>query len=165
MILNDKNLGQLILMFFLILLNAFFAASETAIVSTNKRKLKLETENGDKKAEMLLNILKEPSRFLSTVQSGITFTGFFLSASAAVGISQDLGQLLNVIGIPFGENIAFVGVTLILSYIMLVFGELVPKRIALQNSEKFAKFAIKPISMFEKLIKPFVAFYPFLRMV
>ena len=158
---SSNLVGQLILILFLTLLNAFLSASEIAIVSVNKQKIRVRAEDGDKKAIMLLDILKEPSRFFSTLQVGITFAGFLSSASAAVGISNDLGKLLNSIGVPFGRNIAFIGVTLILSYIMLVFGELVPKRIALQNAEKFAMVAIKPINLLEKLIKPFVTFLSF----
>ena len=119
---SGSFIRQLILIFFLTFLNAFFAASEMAIVSVNKKKIKIKADNGDKKAKMLLKILKEPSRFLSTIQVGITFAGFFSSASAAVGISDDLGRVLTSRGIPFGKDIAFIGVTLILSYIILVFG-------------------------------------------
>ena len=115
---NSNILGQLTLILFLTLLNAFFAASEMAIVSTNKKKIKLKAEAGDEKAEILMKILKEPSRFLSTIQVGITFAGFFSSASAAVGVSDDLGKFLSSRGIPFGKNIAFIGVTLLLSYII-----------------------------------------------
>lgn len=150
--------GQLILIALLTLVNAFFAGAEMAIVSIDKKKLKKRAKEGDKKASILLKVLKEPSKFLSTIQVGITFAGFFSSASAAVGLSDDLGRFLTNMGIPFGENIAFIGITLILSYIILVFGELVPKRIALQYSQKFAMFAIKPISIFSKIMKPFVAF-------
>ncbi len=150
--------GQLILIVILTFINAFFAGAEMAIVSIDKKKLKKRAKNGDEKVDILLRLLKEPSKFLSTIQVGITFAGFFSSASAAVGISDDLGRVLTGMGIPFGENIAFIGVTFILSYIMLVFGELVPKRIALQHSEKFAMIAIKPINIFAKLMKPFVAF-------
>lgn len=158
---SNKLTGQLILIFFLTLLNAFFAASEMAMVSVNKKKIKTKADRGDKKALMLLKILKEPSRFLSTIQVGITFAGFFSSASAAVGISDDLGRYLTKLGLPFGKDIAFIGVTLILSYIILVFGELVPKRIALQNAEKFSMRAIKPINIFAKIMKPFVSFLSF----
>lgn len=150
--------GQLILIALLTLVNAFFAGAEMAIVSIDKKKLKKRAKDGDKKASILLKVLKEPSKFLSTIQVGITFAGFFSSASAAVGLSDDLGRFLTDMGIPFGQNIAFIGITLILSYIILVFGELVPKRIALQYSQKFAMFAIKPISIFSKIMKPFVAF-------
>ena len=152
---------QLILILFLTLLNAFFAASEMAIISVNKKKIRTRAEDGDEKSKMLLEILKEPSRFLSTIQVGITFAGFFSSASAAVGISDDLGTVLTRIGIPFGNNIAFIGVTFLLSYIILVFGELVPKRIALLDAEKFSMIAIKPINIFAKIMKPFVSFLSF----
>lgn len=158
---SSSLIKQLILIFFLTLLNAFFAASEMAIVSVNKKKIKVKADKGDKKAKMLLKILKEPSRFLSTIQVGITFAGFFSSASAAVGISDDLGRVLTDRGIPFGKDIAFIGVTLLLSYIILVFGELVPKRIALQDAERFSMIAIKPINLFAKLMKPFVSFLSF----
>ena len=149
---------QLILIGILTLINAFFAGAEMAIVSVDKQKLRRLAKQGNKKAKILIKVLEEPSHFLSTIQVGITFAGFFSSASAAVGISDDLGRVLTGIGIPFGKNIAFIGVTFILSYIMLVFGELVPKRIALQHSEKFAMIAIKPINLFSKLMKPFVIF-------
>lgn len=154
-------LGQIFVIFILILINAFFAASEMAIVSIDKKKLAIQADEGDNKAVMLLDLLKEPSRFLSTIQVGITFAGFFSSAQAAVGISDVLGKLLRDTGIPFGKDIAFIGVTLILSYITLVFGELVPKRIALQNAEKFAMFAIKPINRVAKIMNPFVSFLSF----
>ena len=159
---GSNSLGkQLLLIFFLTLLNAFFAGAEMAIISVDKKKIRIKADEGDKKSKILLKILKEPSKFLSTIQVGITFAGFFSSASAAVGISEDLGKTLRSLGIPFGEKLAFIGVTLILSYIILVFGELVPKRIALQDAEKFSMIAIKPINLFAKIMKPFVSFLSF----
>jgi len=156
---NDISItGKLILILVLTLVNAFFAASEMAMVSVDRIKLSSKADGGDKKAKMLVNILKEPSRFLSTIQVGITFAGFFSSASAAVSISARLGETLDGMGVPFGQDIAFIGITLVLSYIMLVFGELVPKRIALRYAEKFAMFAVKPISITAKLMHPFVTF-------
>lgn len=156
---SDNSVAvQLILILILTFVNAFFAAAEMAIVSVNKKKISNSAKKGNKKAKLLIKILKEPSRFLSTIQVGITFAGFFSSASAAVGISDDLGRILTNMGIPFGKDIAFIGVTLILSYVILVFGELVPKRIALQDAEKFAMIAIKPINIFAKLMRPFVSF-------
>ena len=150
--------GQLILIGVLTLLNAFFAASEMAMVSIDKKKLTNQAEEGNKKAKMLLALLSEPSKFLSTIQVGITFAGFFSSASAAVGISDDFGRVLASWGVPFAKDVGFITVTLILSYITLVFGELVPKRIALQYAEKFAMFAIKPVSVVAKIMGPFVTF-------
>lgn len=150
--------GQLLLIFILILVNAFFAASEMAMISVDKKKIAAQAEEGNKKAKLLLDLLKEPSRFLSTIQVGITLAGFFSSASAAVSISDDVGQFLSRFGIPFAKDVAFVSVTLILSYIMLVLGELVPKRIALQHSENFSMFSVKSISIIAKIMNPFVTF-------
>ncbi|MDR7857330.1 hemolysin family protein [Tissierella sp.] len=150
--------GQLLLILFLTLLNAFFAASEMAMVSVDKKKLLVQADEGNKKAKLLIDLLKEPSRFLSTIQVGITFAGFFSSASAAVGISDDFGMLLGRFGVPFAKDVAFISVTLILSYITLVFGELVPKRVALQNAEKFSMFAIKTVSIVSKMMSPFITF-------
>lgn len=154
----NSLLRQLIVILILTLINGFFAAAEMAMVSANKKKIRSDAKKGNKKAKLLINILMEPSRFLSTIQVGITFAGFFSSASAAIGISDDLGKVLTNIGVPFGKNVAFIGITFILSYTILVFGELVPKRMALQNPEKFAMLAIKPVSIFAKLMKPFVSF-------
>lgn len=150
--------GKLLLILVLTLVNAFFAASEMAFVSVDKKKLNSQAEEGNKKAKMLLALLKEPSRFLSTIQVGITFAGFFSSASAAVGISGSLGEVLSGFGVPFAKDVAFISVTLILSYISLVFGELVPKRVALQYAEKFSMFAVKTISIVSRIMSPFVSF-------
>lgn len=150
--------GQLLLIFILILFNAFFAASEMAMISVDKKKIAAQAEDGNKKAQTLLKLLQEPSRFLSTIQVGITFAGFFSAGSAALGISDDLGGVLSGFGIPFAKDVAFVSVTVILSYIMLVLGELVPKRVALQHSEKFSMFSVKIISIIAKIMNPFVSF-------
>ncbi|NDL66972.1 hemolysin family protein [Anaerotalea alkaliphila] len=148
--------GGVLLILGLTLVNAFFAGAEMALVSLDWKRLESQGEAGDRKAKMLLRLLEEPSRFLSTIQVGITFAGFFSSASAAVGLSVRLGAFLGNAGIPFGESLAFVGVTVLLSYFVLVFGELVPKRIALGNAEKIARFAAAPLFLVEKALKPFV---------
>lgn len=153
--------GQLLIILILTLVNAFFAASEMAMISIDKRKLANQAEGGNEKAKLLLKVLNEPSRFLSTIQVGITFAGFFNSASAALGLSTYLGGILTDYGIPFGNNVAFIGVTIILSYITLVFGELVPKRVALNNAEKFSMFAIKTVNIVAKIFRPFVTFISF----
>ncbi|NLN14232.1 MAG: HlyC/CorC family transporter [Tissierellia bacterium] len=153
--------GRLALIFILILLNAFFAASEIAIISVDKKKLSSQAEEGNKKAKILLDLLKEPSRFLSTIQVGITFAGFFSSASAAVGLSDDFGQLLARLGVPFAKDLAFILITVLLSFVTLVLGELVPKRIALQYSEKFSMFAVKIIHITAVIMKPFVSLLSF----
>lgn len=147
---------QLSIIIVLTLVNAFFASAEMAIVSVNKTKIRMLAESGDKKAILLDKIVKEPSNFLSTIQVGITLAGFFSSASAARGISKILGEFLEKFDIPYGDTVSFVLVTIILSYITLVFGELYPKRLALKNSEKIAMFSITPIALISKLTKPFV---------
>ena len=147
---------QLILIVILTLINAFFASAEMAIVSLNKNKMKHLSEEGNKKAELLLKLMEEPNKFLSTVQVGITLAGFFSSASAATGISEVVSEYLNIFNIPYSSQIALIGVTIILSYITLVFGELFPKRLALQKSETIAMFSVKPILYISKITSPFV---------
>lgn len=155
----DEGSGSsIILIFILIMVNAFFASAEMAIVSINKTKLNLLAEDGNKKAKLLLHLIKDASSFLATIQVGITFAGFFASASAATSISSGFGEMLSNLGIPYGKNIALVVTTLVISYITLVLGELVPKRIALQNAESVAMFSIKPIIFISKITKPFVWF-------
>lgn len=148
--------SQFILIAVLTLLNAFFASAEMAIVSLNKNKMKVLSEEGNKKAQLLLKLTEEPTKFLSTIQVGITLANFFSSASAATGISDDLAQALNRFHIPYSSQIAFVLITVVLSYITLVFGELFPKRVALQKSEAMAMFSVKPILYFSKIALPFV---------
>ena len=149
--------GQIILIIVLTIVNAFFAAAEMSMVALDKKKLEYEASEGDRRSARILEVLKEQSRFLSTIQVGITFAGFFNSASAATGISQLLGDKLAALNVPFARDIAFFGITLILIYTSLVFGELVPKRVALNNSIKFAKFSVGPISLVAKVLSPFVS--------
>ncbi|HCQ91193.1 MAG TPA: hemolysin, partial [Clostridium sp.] len=148
--------SQLILIVILTLINAFFASAEMAIVSLNKNKMKILAEEGNKKAKLLLKLMEEPTKFLSTIQVGITLAGFFSSASAATGLSGDLAQYLNRFNIPYSGQIALIIVTIILSYITLVFGELFPKRVALQKSETIAMISVMPILYISKITVPFV---------
>ena len=111
---------------------------------------------GNKKAKMLCKLMEEPTKFLSTVQVGITLAGFFASASAATGISKQLGSFFISINVPYGHQVAFIGVTILLSYFTLVFGELVPKRIALKKSEKIAMASLRPIMFISKIAAPFI---------
>jgi len=147
---------QLILIVILTLINAFFASAEMAIVSLNKNKIKLLEEEGNKKAKLLSKLMEEPTNFLSTIQVGITLAGFFSSASAATGISEDLAIYLKGFNIPYSGQVALVAVTVVLSYITLVFGELFPKRIALKKAESIAMFSVKPIMYISKIANPFV---------
>ncbi|MFP5452809.1 hemolysin family protein [Parvimonas sp. G1604] len=147
---------QIIILILLTLVNAFFAASEMAIVSMDKKKLLALSEQGDKRAIKVEKLLKEPSKFLSTIQVGITFAGFFTSASAAIGLSDKFGSFLQSLSIPFANRVSLVLITIILAFFSLVFGELVPKRIALQNAERFALFSVGTINFVYKFMSPFV---------
>lgn len=157
--------GSLILQFIVIIvltgINAFFSSAEMAIVSINRNKLKILVEEGNKKAIMLENLMKEPSKFLSTIQVGITLAGFFASASAATGLSQYLSIHLSKLKVPYSGQISMILITFVLSYITLVFGELIPKRIALRASEKTALASVGIIVMVSKIFSPFVKFLTF----
>lgn len=152
---------ELLLILVLVLINAFFAASEMAIVSLNKTKLNVLAEEGNEKAKLILKLLNEPSRFLSTIQIGITLAGFFASASAATSISDYLSVFLKQFNIPGTDQISVIFITVLISYVTLVFGELFPKRIALQKSEEISMAVIKPIIFISKLTKPFVKLLTF----
>lgn len=147
---------QLLFLLCLILINAYFASSEMAIVSVNKNKIKILAHDGNLKAQQLLQLLEQPNRFLSTIQVAITLAGFLASASAATGMAGDIGSYLGRYGIPYGTQIAVILVTICLSYVTLVLGELYPKRIALQHSEKIALFSVRSIIFISKIASPFV---------
>ena len=149
-------LPQLILILVLTGINAFFASAEMAIVSTNKSKIKQMSEEGNQKAKLLLKLIEDPSNFLSTIQIGITLAGFFSSASAATGLSSTLASLLAHLNIPYLQELSMIIVTLLLSYFTLVFGELVPKRIALKKAENVALKVVKPVYVISIITKPFI---------
>ena len=147
---------QLLLILVLTGVNAFFASAEMAIVSVNKSKIKQLSEDGNQKAKLLQKLIDEPSNFLSTIQIGITLAGFFSSASAATGLSASLAGALAPFNIPYLEEMSMIIVTLLLSYFTLVFGELVPKRIALKKAEQVALGAVKPVYFISIAAKPFI---------
>jgi putative hemolysin len=151
---------EIIILLILIILNAFFAASEIALISLNDNKVRIMAENGNKKAQMLQQLLSEPSRFLATIQIGITLAGFLASAFAAGSFAGGLADFLYGIGVPLSprllETISVVVITLILSYFTLVLGELVPKRLALQKAEAISMLAVMPLTLLSKITAPFV---------
>ena len=157
-------LPQLFLQLLLILLNAFFAATEIAFVSLNENKLKHQAEEGDKKASKMLKMVQEPTGFLSTIQIGITLAGFLGSAFAADSFSDMLvNWMINLFKFsesirPTLDAVAVIVITLILSYFTLVLGELVPKRIAMKNGEKFARTVCGFINGLATVLKPIVWF-------
>ncbi len=131
--------GQLLLQFILIMLNAFFACAEIAVISINDAKLALLAAQGDKRAVRLQKLTSQPAKFLATIQVAITLAGFLGSAFAADNFASRLtnwaAPKLDMIPAAVIEKIAIVIVTLILSYFTLVLGELVPKRLAMKKAE------------------------------
>ncbi len=153
---------KLLLLFVLILVNAFFAMSEMAVITLNDKKIKAMADDGHKGAKRIVKLTSNPSGFLSTIQVGVTLAGFLTSASAAESFSEPFANLLYswlpAISVEVWYGISLVLVTLIISYFSLVLGELVPKRIAMQAAEKIS-FTVAPVLLFVKsLLKPVVWF-------
>lgn len=153
---------HLLLQLILILLNAFFAATEIAVISLNEKKLKARAEDGDKKAVKMLKMTEDPTQFLSTIQIGITLAGFLGSAFAADNFAEKLsGYLVKTFEISANQagminNLSVVCITIILSFFTLVLGELAPKRIAMKHKEKLAEGVCGFISGLAILLKPII---------
>lgn len=151
---------QIILQIILIALNAVFACTEIAVISVNDNKLEKMAAEGNKKAIKLFNLTKQPARFLSTIQVAITLSGFLGSAFAADNFSDLLTDWLVGLNIPIPaatlNSISVIVITLILSYFTLIFGELVPKRVAMKNSEALALGVASMISFIATLFSPIV---------
>ncbi len=129
------------------------------MVSLNKNRISQQADEGDKKATLPQKLIADPSKFIATIQVGITLAGFFSSASAATGLANRFAGVLG--DIPYAQQISVVVITILLSYVTLVFGELFPKRVALQNAEKIARFSVTPILFISKIAMPFVKFLSF----
>jgi len=156
---------EIIFLGILILINAFFAASEIAFISLNDMKIEKEAQENNKKAKKIKKMLQNPSEFLATIQIGITLAGFLSSAFASETFADRLAPVLNtwlpLLSIETWKVIAVVIITIILSYFTLVLGELVPKRLAMKHSEKIAYATIGVISFISKATLPFVKFLTF----
>ncbi len=152
---------KLVLLAVLILVNAFFAMSEIAIISLNDAKMEKMADEGHKKAKLVLKLTSNSTRFLSTIQIGVTLAGFLSSASAATSFAEMLTDAITkVIDVPQSviAPVSVVVITLIISYFSLVFGELAPKRIGMQVPEKVAFTVVKPLLVISKITTPFVKF-------
>ena len=151
---------QLLVQVVLILINAFFAATEIAVISLNANKLRKLEEEGDKMAPKLLHMVEDSSSFLSTIQIAITLSGFLGAAFAGDAFAEYLTTwLLSLgVGIPASvlNTISLVVVTVILSYFTLIFGELVPKRIAMQKSMEMARLSCRVVTAIATIAKPVV---------
>ena len=153
-------LFSIVILIILIGINAFFASSEIAFISLNDAKIEKQAKDGDKKAKSIQNMLKDPSKFLATIQIGVTLAGFLSSAFAADTFAEVLSpKLYNLM--PFIQEqtwraISIILITLILSYFTLVFGELVPKRLAMKYTEKIAFSSVGIIKAISVVASPFV---------
>lgn len=157
---NTGIIWQLLLQIILIALNAVFACAEIAVLSINDAKLAQLMEQGDKKAVKLDRLISKPAKFLATIQVAITLSGFFGSAFAADNFASLLTNILIKTKIPFSaevfNSISVIIITLILSYLTLVFGELVPKRIAMKKAEKLGLAMASFITVISKIFAPLV---------
>ncbi len=158
-------MSQMIVLIILIACNAFFAATEIAFISLNDTKIEVLAKEGDKKAKKIKNMLRDPSKFLATIQIGITLAGFLSSAFASEAFARKLAPLLNqlipVISISVWTTISIILITIVLSYFTLIFGELVPKRIAMKNYEKIAFATVGIIRAISIMTAPFVKLLTF----
>ncbi len=158
-------LTQITVLIILILLNAYFAATEIAFISLNDARIEKEAKEGNKKAKSILKMLKSPSKFLATIQIGITLAGFLSSAFASDAFADKLAPILNEL-MPFlnlsaWRGISIILITIILSFFTLVFGELVPKRLAMKYYEKISYATIGGIRGISIITAPFVKLLTF----
>ncbi len=158
-------ISQITVLIILIALNAFFAATEIAFISLNEVKIELKAKEGNKKAKKIYNMIKDPSKFLATIQIGITLAGFLSSAFASDTFAEILApklyKLMPIISLARWEEISIIIITIILSYFTLVFGELVPKRIAMKYAEKLSFISVGIIKTISVFTLPFVKLLTF----
>lgn len=149
---------EILLIILLVLANGVFAMSEMAIVSARKVRLQRLANAGDAKARAALELANAPDRFLSTVQIGITLVGILAGAFGGATIAEQLAAYIGIVPTlaPYGEAIGLGLVVLFITYLSLIFGELVPKRLALNNPERIASVIAQPMDLLSKLAAPFV---------
>ncbi len=157
---------HLFILFLAVASNAFFAASEIAIISLNDAKVRREADQGNPTAKILRKFIDEPGRFLATIQVGVTLAGFLASAFAAVTFAGPAARWVSSqewcrISENTVESLVTILITVLLAFLTLIFGELVPKRVAMQHSETLAKFVSKPLRVISSATRPFVTLLNF----
>lgn len=145
---------NIIILVVLTLLNAFFAAAEVSVISVNRNRLENKAEEGDKASIKLLGLINDSGNFLSTIQVGITLVTILSGASLANSFARELAPVFG--DVTWAKQASQVIVLVLLTYISIVFGELYPKRIALNKPEAVARFVMGPISLLGKVMRPFV---------
>ncbi|MEI3231086.1 MAG: hemolysin family protein [Gordonibacter pamelaeae] len=152
---------SIVVTFLLVLVNGYFSMSEMALVNAKHVLLQKDADEGDKKAQRALSLASDSGQFLATIQVAITLVGFFASAAAATNLSDPLAQWLSGFGVGWlsviAPGLAPVLITLIVSYLSIVVGELVPKRMALADAERVSKTVAGPLMVFQKVARPLVA--------
>lgn len=153
---------SIVVTFVLVLVNGFFSMSEMALVNAKQVLLQKDAEEGDKRARRALDLASDSGQFLATIQVAITLVGFFASAAAATNLSEPLSTWLSSFGVEWltfiAPGLSPVLITLVVSYLSIVVGELVPKRMALADAERMSKFVAGPIAVFQSIASPLVAF-------
>jgi putative hemolysin len=156
---NTSLFGELLLLLLLIGINAFFAAAEIAIISVRKVRLRQMLEDGVPEARLVHALAENSSRLLATIQIGVTLAGFFAAATSAETLAQGLGVYLSTLPYvgPYAFTLSLLIVIFLLAFIMLVFGELVPKSLALQHSERVALLVARPLNVIATVFSPIVS--------
>jgi len=151
-------LGEIIIILVLILFNGILAMAEFAMVSAKKARLQQRADDGDAGAAAALGIANKPTRFLSTIQIGITLIGILAGAFGGVTVAQGLAAYLNEFTLlaPYSTIISITLVVLVITYLTLIFGELVPKHLALNNAENIASLVAKPMHLLSVIASPLV---------
>jgi len=155
----DNSLVEILVIFVLLIINGIFAMSELAILAARKIRLQQKSEEGDKSARVALELAETPNRFLSTVQIGITLVGILAGAFGGATLAERLGVVLARVDWlrPYATGVAFAIVVLLTTYFTLVIGELIPKRLALNNPEKVAVAVAKPMRFLSRIASPVVS--------
>ncbi|MGK0551267.1 hemolysin family protein [Enterococcus faecalis] len=151
---SQSLIAQILLLVVLTLINAFLAAAEIAVVSVNKSRVEQKAEDGDAKAKKLLKVLQDPNNFLSTIQVGITLVNILSGASLADTLSTELAPVLG--GGAAAKSLANIIILAMLTYVSIVFGELYPKRIAMNKSEEVAQITSGVVRLLGMIARPFV---------
>lgn len=155
----DNPFFEIVVIFLLLLLNGVFAMSELAVISARKVRLHQKSEDGNKSAKAALELAESPNRFLSTVQIGITLVGIMAGALGGAALAGPLADLLARVSWlePYSGGVAFAIVVLVTAYFTLVIGELIPKRLALNNPEKVAMKVARPMQFLSRITSPIVS--------
>ena len=149
---------EILIILILVIINGIFSMSEIALISSRKTKLEIASKNGDRRASAALELANSPNRFLSTVQIGITLISILTGIFSGAKITTDIQSFLTDLGfdLKYADNLAVGLVVLIIGFVQLVLGELVPKRIGMSNPEAIAKFMVAPMNVLSKVTSPFI---------